>query len=70
MLVGVSTLVAFPIAFILMGDWLQNYAYRIDLNSLPFIAAGVLSILIAFLTISLQTFKAANSNPVESLRNE
>ena len=53
-----------------MGEWLQNYAYRIEMNYLPFVIAAVLSIAIAFLTISLQTFKAANSNPVNALKDE
>lgn len=69
-LVGISILVAFPIAYKFMGDWLQNYAYRIDISTLPFILAGVLAISIAFLTISLQTFKAANCNPVDTLKEE
>lgn len=69
-LVGISVIVAFPLAYKFMNDWLQNYAYRIDLNLVPFIVAGVLSIAIAFLTISLQTFKAANSNPVDALKDE
>ena len=69
-LVGVSLLIAFPLAYIFMGEWLQNYAYRIEMNYLPFVIAAVLSIAIAFLTISLQTFKAANSNPVNALKDE
>lgn len=69
-LVGISVIVAFPLAYKLMNDWLQDYAYRIDLNFVPFIVAGVLSVAIAFLTISLQTFKAANSNPVDALKDE
>ncbi|MFT7161648.1 MAG: putative ABC transport system permease protein, partial [Bacteroidia bacterium] len=69
-LVGISVIVAFPLAYKFMNNWLQNYAYRIDLNLVPFIVAGVLSIAIAFLTISLQTFKAANSNPVDALKDE
>lgn len=69
-LVGISVVVAFPLAYIFMKDWLQGYAYRIDLNLVPFIVAGVLSIAIAFLTISLQTFKAATTNPVDALKDE
>ena len=70
LLVGISVIVAFPLAYKFMNDWLQNYAYRIDLNYLPFVIAAVLSIAIAFITISLQTFKAANSNPVDALKDE
>ncbi|MEQ6119033.1 ABC transporter permease [Reichenbachiella sp. MALMAid0571] len=69
-LVGISIFVAFPLAYIFSKQWLQNYAYRIELNLLPFILAGILSLLIAFCTISFQTFKAANSNPVDALKDE
>ncbi|MDA1120150.1 MAG: ABC transporter permease [Bacteroidetes bacterium] len=69
-LVGISAIVAFPIAYLFMNDWLQNYAYRIELDSIPFIVAGVISLLIAFLTISFQTFKAANNNPTDALSEE
>lgn len=69
-LVSISIIVAFPLAYVFSQEWLQNYAYRIELNLLPFILAGILSLLIAFCTISLQTFKAANSNPVDALKDE
>ncbi|MFY0600189.1 MAG: ABC transporter permease [Cyclobacteriaceae bacterium] len=69
-LVLISVAVGFPVAYLLMEDWLQNYAYRIDLGFLPFLLAAGISITIALLTISLQTFKSATSNPVDMLKDE
>ena len=53
-----------------MTIWLENFAFRIDIGILPFIIAGITILLIACLTVGLQTWKAANRNPIESLRNE
>jgi hypothetical protein len=53
-----------------MQYWLQAYAYRIDLNAMPFIISIGLLALITGILISLQTVKAANANPVKSLRTE
>ena len=69
-LIFVSILIAVPITWIFMSDWLDGYAYRIDLGLLPFIIAGLISIAIAVTTIGSQTFKAATSNPVKGLRDE
>ncbi|WP_458629112.1 FtsX-like permease family protein [Winogradskyella sp. PC D3.3] len=69
-LVVIAFLVATPIAWWSMNKWLQNYAYRIDLNIWMFLAAGGIAVLIAILTIAVKTIKAATSNPVESLRTE
>lgn len=69
-LVGISILIAFPIAYLFMDDWLQSYAYRMDMNIIPFAGAGLIAILIAFTTISMQTFKAATRNPVKALKDE
>lgn len=70
LLVLVSVVVAVPITWIFMSDWLDGYAYRIDLTLAPFIVAGVISVLIAISTIGSQTIKAATSNPVKGLRDE
>jgi putative ABC transport system permease protein len=67
-LVFLSNLVAFPLAWWVMDHWLRNYAYRISMSAWVFIAAGMAAILIALLTISVQSVKAALSNPVSSLR--
>lgn len=69
-LVFVSCIVAFPIAWWVMNKWLQNYAYRIEINWWIFLVAGVLAILIALITVSFQAIKAALANPVKSLRSE
>ena len=69
-LVFVSCLIAFPVAWWAMNNWLQNYEYRINMNWWIFIAAGVLAILIALITVSFQAIKAAVANPVKSLRTE
>ncbi len=69
-LVGLSCVVSFPIAGWIMHNWLQNYTYRIDISWWIFVFAGVLAILIAFVTISFQTIRAAIANPVKALRSE
>lgn len=69
-LVGLSILIATPLAWLLMSSWLQEYAYRIRLNIWVFLAAGLLAILVAVFTISFQTIRAALMNPVKSLRTE
>jgi ABC-type antimicrobial peptide transport system permease subunit len=63
-------LIAFPAAWYAMNNWLQQYAYKIDINWWVFVLAGVLTLCIAFLTVSYQSIKAAISNPVKSLRTE
>ncbi len=69
-LIGISSLIAFPIAWYAMHAWLQNYAYHITINWWVFLAAGATSILIALTTISFQTIRAAIVNPINSLRSE
>ncbi|MCW3109883.1 MAG: acetylornithine deacetylase [Segetibacter sp.] len=69
-LVVLSCLVAFPVAWWAMNQWLQNYQYRIQISWWIFIAAGVVAILIALVTVSFQAIKAAIANPVKSLRTE
>ncbi len=69
-LVLVSAVIAVPIAGLGMGRWLQDFAYRIHLDWLIFVTVGLLALGIAFLTVSTQTIKAANKNPVHTLREE
>ncbi|MDR3693715.1 ABC transporter permease [Mucilaginibacter sp.] len=69
-LVFASVVVSTPLAWWLMNEWLQDFAYRITINAWVFIAAGGTVILIAVLTVSIQTIKAAMANPVKSLRSE
>ncbi len=69
-LVFISAVVAFPLSWWAMHNWLQNYAYRIQISWWVFFVAGILAIVIALLTISFQAIKAAVSNPVKNLRTE
>jgi len=69
-LVGISILIASPIAWYLMNLWLHDFAYRINIQWWVLIAAGAAAILIAVLTVSFQSIKAAIANPVDSLKNE
>ena len=65
-----ANVVAWPITYVVMSRWLQNFAYRIDLSIWIFLVAGGIAIAIALLTVSYQTVKAAIANPVQSLRYE
>ncbi len=69
-LVFISFLIAAPVAWYMMNNWLQNYTYRITISWEIFLLAGVLAIAIALITVSFQSIKAAVANPVESLRTE
>ncbi len=69
-LVFFAFLIASPIAWYVMRQWLQNYAFRIDLSIWFFVGAGAIAILIASLTIGTRTIQAARANPVKSLRTE
>jgi len=68
--VMISIIIACPIAWYVMHKWLQNFAYRIDISLWVFVMAGVLALLIALLTVSFQSYRAASRNPVEALRYE
>jgi putative ABC transport system permease protein len=69
-LVVIAILLASPVAWWAMQKWLADFAYRIDIQWWMFGAAGLLAILIAFLTVGFQSLKAALANPVKSLRSE
>ncbi|HVZ56467.1 MAG TPA: ABC transporter permease [Chitinophagaceae bacterium] len=69
-LVGVSFLIAAPVAWWAMHTWLQDYSYRVPIAWWVFFLAGVLSMVIAIATVSFQAVRAALSNPVKSLRTE
>jgi len=69
-LVGISCLVAFPVAWYIMHNWLQSYEYRVSIHWWIFVAAGVSAMVIALATVSFQAIKAALANPVKSLRSE
>jgi putative ABC transport system permease protein len=69
-LVLIAILIASPLAWLLMNEWLQDFAYRINISVWIFISAGVLAVFIAILSVSIQAMKAAIANPVKSLRTE
>ena len=69
-LVLVSCIIAFPLAWYMMNRWLQEYSYRINISIWVFVIAGLAAILIALATVSYQAIKAALANPVKSLRTE
>jgi len=70
LLVGLSCLIAIPIAAWLLSQWLQQFAYRTAISWWIFAAAGIAAIGITLLTVSFQAIKAATTNPVKSLRTE
>lgn len=69
-LVLIANIISWPIAYYFMNNWLQDFAYRININWLIFLVATVLSLIIALITVSFKTTKASMANPVESLRYE
>ena len=69
-LIVLANLIAWPLAYYFMNDWLKDFAYRIDIGISTFIIAGSLTLLIAISTISYQAIKAAAVNPAKSLRYE
>ena len=66
----VANIVAWPVAWLAMNRWLQNFAYRVDVGWWVFVFAGTAVLLIAVLTVGGQAIKAAMANPIESLRYE
>ena len=70
MLVLIAFVIASPVAWYAMNTWLQSYTYRINIEWWVFAGAGLLSVVIAFTTVSYQAIKAAIANPVKSLRTE
>jgi putative ABC transport system permease protein len=69
-LVFLSAIIAFPLAWWVMNDWLQGYAYRITIHWSVFLIAGLAALVIAMLTVSFQAIRAAMANPVKALRAE
>ncbi len=66
----IANIIAWPVSWFLMNKWLQSYVYRIHLNLWIFLLAGILAFAFAVLTVSWQSVKAANANPVDALRFE
>jgi len=68
--VMVSNLIAWPISIILMRKWLQNFAYHVQVGIGSLLAASALALIISLLTVSMRTYNAAQSNPVEAIKYE
>ncbi|MDH7448142.1 ABC transporter permease [Aquimarina sp. 2201CG14-23] len=69
-LVVISIIIAIPISFFIMDNWLQDYAYKISISWEVFALSGILAILITMITISYHTIKAGLVNPIDSLKSE
>ena len=69
-LVGIALVIATPIAWWTMHQWLQNFAYQVSIQLWVFVGAGLLALLIAFLTIGVQSLRVASDSPVKALRSE
>jgi putative ABC transport system permease protein len=69
-LIIISNAVAWPVAYYFMKDWLNSFAYHIEMNVLVYVISALLAVLIAILTVSAQTLRAATSNPAETLKYE
>jgi putative ABC transport system permease protein len=69
-LVVISNIIAFPLGYIMVNKWLSSFDYRVAISALPFVLAAVLSLIIALLTVSIQSVKVAKANPVDALRSE
>jgi len=65
-----SMILAFHLSWWLVSSWLQGFAYRIELNALPFILSGIIMLITSVSVVSLRCLKAANSNPVKALKYE
>ncbi len=66
----ISFIIAIPLSWYIMRDWLSNFSYRIELSAWIFVATCAIALLIAILSVSLQIIKAVRTNPVESIKTE
>ncbi len=69
-LVGIALLIATPIAYYFMSDWIERFSYRTNIGAMVFILAGIGAIVLTIITVSFQAIKAAVANPVHSLKTE
>lgn len=69
-MVLIAFVIAIPVTWVAMHQWLEDFAYRVNINWSTFIVSGILALLVAFATVSFQALKAALANPVKSLRTE
>ena len=66
----ISFIIAIPLSWYIMRDWLSNFSYRIELSAWIFVATCAIALLVAILSVSLQIIKAVRTNPVESIKTE
>jgi putative ABC transport system permease protein len=69
-LVIIAFVIGIPVGYYMMDKWLESFAYKTDITVVVFLSAGLISMLIAGVTVSFESFRAARTNPVESLRSE
>ena len=70
LLVFVAMIIACPLAWLVMNNWLENYVYRVEIRWWMFVIAGAMAVVIALITVSFQALKTAVANPVKNLRTE
>ncbi|HEX9970971.1 MAG TPA: FtsX-like permease family protein, partial [bacterium] len=66
----IANLIAWPVAYYLMTKWLQDFAYRIEMDWWVFVLSGMIALLIALVTVGCQAIKPATANPIDALRYE
>ena len=66
----IANIIAWPIAYYAMNQWLQDFYYRTGIGLWVFVLSGMLALVFALLTVSYQAFRAATANPADRLRNE
>ncbi len=69
-LVLIANIFAWPVSYLLAKNWLSNFSYQIDMPILPFVLATLIALVIALITVSTQSYLAANSDPVDALKYE
>ncbi len=70
LLIGISVILAFPVAYYFMHKWLQSFAYQTDIKAITFLLSALVALLITLFAVGFHTLKAAMANPVKSLRSE
>jgi putative ABC transport system permease protein len=66
----IANVLAFPLAYLLMRQWLGNFAYQVNIDLRLFLLSGLAAVAIAFFTICYQAWRASHTNPAEVLKNE